>query len=290
MINRVAFLVLVILLTVVGGGLSFGCFSSEEDIFYVAGIPDQNVGELTRQYDRFTEKLGEELGVTVKYVPTIDYAATVLAFARGDVHLAWFGGLTGVQARILVPGSIAIAQRARDAEFHSVFIHNTSVEVKNLRDLQGLRFSFGDENSTSGHLMPRHFLLEAGINADVYFDGAPMYSGSHDKTWLLVQGGGAQAGALSEAVWEKALEQGKVDSAKVRVFFTTPPYFDYNWTVHPDADDLFGEGFIERVQSAITTLNDPEILRLFSADSFIESSNSNYRQIEDIARSMDIIR
>ena len=199
MINRVAFLVLVILLTVVGGGLSFGCFSSEEDIFYVAGIPDQNVGELTRQYDRFTEKLGEELGVTVKYVPTIDYAATVLAFARGDVHLAWFGGLTGVQARILVPGSIAIAQRARDAEFHSVFIHNTSVEVKNLSDLQGLRFSFGDENSTSGHLMPRHFLLEAGINADVYFDGAPMYSGSHDKTWLLVQGGGAQAGALSES-------------------------------------------------------------------------------------------
>ena len=290
MINRVAFLVLVILLTVVGGGLSFGCFSSEEDIFYVAGIPDQNVGELTRQYDRFTEKLGEELGVTVKYVPTIDYAATVLAFARGDVHLAWFGGLTGVQARILVPGSIAIAQRARDAEFHSVFIHNTSVEVKNLSDLQGLRFSFGDENSTSGHLMPRHFLLEAGINADVYFDGAPMYSGSHDKTWLLVQGGGAQAGALSEAVWEKALEQGKVDSAKVRVFFTTPPYFDYNWTVHPDADDLFGEGFIERVQSAITTLNDPEILRLFSADSFIESSKSNYRQIEDIARSLDIIR
>jgi phosphonate transport system substrate-binding protein len=290
MINRVAFLVLVILLTVVGGGLSFGCFSSEEDIFYVAGIPDQNVGELTRQYDRFTEKLGEELGVTVKYVPTIDYAATVLAFARGDVHLAWFGGLTGVQARILVPGSIAIAQRARDAEFHSVFIHNTSVEVKNLSDLQGLRFSFGDENSTSGHLMPRHFLLEAGINADVYFDGAPMYSGSHDKTWLLVQGGGAQAGALSEAVWEKALEQGKVDSAKVRVFFTTPPYFDYNWTVHPDSDDLFGEGFIERVQSAIMTLNDPEILRLFSADSFIESSNSNYRQIEDIARSLDIIR
>ena len=290
MISRVTFLVLVLLLTVVGGGLSFGCFSSEEDIFYIAGIPDQNVGELTRQYDRFTEKLGEELGVTVKYVPTIDYAATVLAFARGDVHLAWFGGLTGVQARILVPGSIAIAQRARDAEFHSVFIHNTRVEVKNLSDLEGLRFSFGDENSTSGHLMPRHFLLEAGINADVYFDGAPMYSGSHDKTWLLVQGGGAQAGALSEAVWEKALEQGKVDSAKVRVFFTTPPYFDYNWTVHPGADDLFGEGFIERVQSTITALNDPEILRLFSADSFIKSSNSNYRQIEDIARSLDIIR
>lgn len=290
MINRITLLVLVTLSTVVGGGLSFGCFSSEEDIFYVAGIPDQNVGELTRQYDRFTEKLGEELGVTVRYVPTIDYAATVLAFARGDVHLAWFGGLTGVQARLLVPGSMAIAQRARDAEFHSVFIHNTGVEVKKLSDLEGLRFSFGDENSTSGHLMPRHFLSEVGINADAYFDGPPMYSGSHDKTWLLVQGGGAQAGALSEAVWEKALEQGRVDSAKVRVFFTTPPYFDYNWTAHPDADDLFGEGFIERVESAITSLNDPEILRLFSADSFIKSSNSNYRQIEDIARSLDIVR
>ena len=290
MSNRITFVVAVTGLSVMTGIFFFGCFASEEEIFYIAGIPDQNVGELTRQYAEFTEYLSHELGVPVRYVPTIDYAATVISFSRGDVHLAWLGGLTGVQARLLVPGSIAIAQRARDAEFHSVFVHNTSVDVKSLRDLEGLRFSFGDENSTSGYLMPRHSLAAAGIDVDDYFDGSPMFSGSHDKTWLLVQGGGAQAGVLSEAVWEKALDQGRVDSLKVQVFFTTPSYFDYNWTAHPDVEDLFGEGFTKRAQSAITRLNDPKILQLFSADTFIKSRNANYREIEDIARSLDIIR
>ena len=128
------------------------------------------------------------LGVTVEYFPTTDYAATVTAFARGDVQMAWFGGLTGVQARSYVEGSMAIAQRERDTSFHSVFINNSSVEVNKLRDLKGLRFAFGSESSTSGHLMPRFFLESIGINAEKDFDGPPIFSGSHDKTWLMVQG------------------------------------------------------------------------------------------------------
>ena len=158
--------------------------------------------------------------------------------------MAWFGGLTGVQARLAVPGSQAIAQRERDTKFHSVFVFNKNVDVLTLQDLKGLRFAFGSESSTSGHLMPRHFLSENGIDADSDFDGAPMFSGSHDQTWLLVQGGAADAGALSEAVWQKAVSTGKVDESKIGVFYVTPPYFDYNWTIRPDVKINLEKGLL----------------------------------------------
>ena len=261
-----------------------------EPVFTIAGIPDQNVSDMARRYEVLTEYLSEALGVTVEYFPTTDYAATVTAFARGDVQMAWFGGLTGVQARSYVEGSMAIAQRERDTSFHSVFINNSNVEVSKLRDLKGLRFAFGSESSTSGHLMPRFFLESIGINAEKDFDGPPIFSGSHDKTWLMVQGGGAQAGVLSEAVWQKAIATGKVDSSKVRQFHISPPYFDYNWTIRGDVDEIFGQGFSNSVSKTIIGMDGPELLSLFSANRFIESDNANYLEIQKIAQSLGIIK
>lgn len=223
-----------------------GDAGSSEDNFYVAGIPDQNAATLARRHDALTSYLSRELGVDVKYRPTVSYAATVAAFKRGDVHMTWFGGLTGVQARGIVPGSLAIAQRPRDAAFRSKFIVRADLDVNDLQQLRGRTFTFGSESSTSGHLMPRHFLLQAGIDPDTDFKGNPNYSGSHDKTWKLVESGAFEAGALSEAVWEAAIEDGKVDSTRVKELFTSPPYYDYNWSIRGDLDTRFGPGFSDR--------------------------------------------
>ena len=259
--------------------------------FYIAGIPDQNAAKLARRYESLTSYLEEKLGIDVKFVPTVDYAATVVAFERGDVHMAWFGGLTGVQARRMVPGSEAIAHRPRDARFHSKFIVQTDLEADSLEDLRGLTFTFGSESSTSGHLMPRHFLLEAGLDPDDDFKGNPSYSGSHDKTWKLVESGAFQTGALSEAVWEAAVAEGKVDPARVRELFTTPAYFDYNWTVRADLDARFGAGFKNRVRAALLDLGDgqQEVLDLFSAERFVTTGNENYAAIERVAESLGIV-
>ena len=274
---------------------SCGAGSSSGDVMYIGAIPDQNAAALNRRFGSVAEYLQDQLGVKVKYVPTVHYAALVSAFERGDVHLAWFGGLTGVQARTSAPGAKAIAQRPRDTEFHSVFVVRAELDVDSLEDLSGLSFTFGSESSTSGHLMPRHFLVVAGIDPEEDFRGRLSFSGSHDKTWKLVESGSFQAGALSEAVWEKRVAQGKVDLSKIRVFYTTPPYYDYNWTIRGDMDETFGEGFTRRVQQAIlaTDARDPkqkEILDLFAADRFIASDNENYHAIEQVARRLDIIR
>ena len=264
-------------------------------VMYIGGIPDQEAATLTRRFSAVADYFSSQLGVRVKYVPSISYAALVTAFEKGDVHLAWFGGLTGVQARAAAPGAKAIGQRPRDTQFHSVFVVQSGLAAEKLEDLKGLTFTFGSESSTSGHLMPRHFLIQAGIDPKRDFRGRPSFSGSHHKTWKLVESGSFQAGALNEAVWHKAVADLKVDLSKVRLLYTTPPYYDYNWTIRGGMDDTFGVGFTDRVQAVLTAMDpnvpaDKQVLDLFVADRFIVSSNENYQAIENVARKLGIIR
>lgn len=156
--------------------------SPSDKTFKISAIPDYNAAEMTRSFDSFAEYLGKETGLKVQYVPVTDYAAVVTAFRRGEIDLVWFGGLTGVQARAKVQGAEAIAQRPQDEKFKSVFIKQKGLDnVKEIKDVKGHTLAFGSESSTSGHLMPRFFLTEAGVNPEKDLDAQPTYSGSHDK-------------------------------------------------------------------------------------------------------------
>ena len=287
--NRLALISLILIGIVVAA-----CGSDDEGkTLYIGGIPDQDTALLVRRFNGVADYFSDRLGVDVKYVSSIDYAAVVTGFRNGDIHMAWFGGFTGVQARLAVPGARAIAQRPGDKEFVSVFIVQQDVSAQSLADLNDLTFTFGSESSTSGHLMPRHFLLLAGLDPDKDFEGLPNFSGSHNTTWKLVESGTYQAGALSGTVWSKATAEGRVDIDKVRVLKTTPPYFDYNWTVRPDLDESFGTGFTQRVRDALLDMgNDPEgkeLLEAFQTDSFVATSNDNYRVIEEVAESLGMV-
>ncbi len=266
-------------------------------VLKVGGIPDQDASRLARRYQVFADYLSRELGVPVQYVPSVDYAAVVTAFAQGDLQLAFFGGLTGVQARLQNPGARAIAQREHDAKFHSKFIVRNGLVMDSLEDLKaqasGLTMTFGSESSTSGHLMPRHFLAEAGIDADRDFRSLPNFSGSHDLTWQLLESGSFDVGALNEDVWNRAVRSGRADTNKVREFYTTPDYFDYNWTARPELDQVYGQGFTGEIQRALLKLNPRDhgdILDLFSTQRFIESDSGNYRAIEQAARDLGIVK
>ncbi|HEY8450192.1 MAG TPA: putative selenate ABC transporter substrate-binding protein [Bacillota bacterium] len=262
-----------------------------QPVFAISGIPDQDVSILSRRFGLVAEYLEQATGLNVQYVPAADYAAVVTGFERGDIHLAWFGGLTAVQAIAAVPGSEAVAQRPRDAEFHSVFIVQADLPVDELPDLKGLTFTFGSESSTSGHLMPRYFLLQAGIDPERDF-ATVEYSGSHDTTIKLVEAGTYQSGALNEAVWEDRLEAGQVDTEKVRAFYRTPAYYDYNWTIRAGVDEVFGPGTKERVVEALLAIGpeQKELLELFQTDRFMPTRNENYEAIRTVAEQLGIIR
>ncbi len=266
-------------------------------VLKVGGVPDQDASRLARRYQVFTGYLSRELEVEVEYVPSLDYAAVVTAFGQGELQLAFFGGFTGVQARLQDQAAQAIAQREHDAQFHSRFIVRAELAIDSLEDLKAqaghLSLTFGSESSTSGHLMPRHFLRQAGIDPDRDFRSLPNFAGSHDLTWQLVESGAFDVGVLNEDVWERAVREGRVDPSRVREFYTTPPFFDYNWTVSGDLDRIYGDGFTMRVQRALLRLNQEEhgeILDLFSTQRFVATGNRNYRDLEAVARALEMIR
>jgi phosphonate transport system substrate-binding protein len=265
----------------------------------ISAIPDQDPEKLNRLYGLVSTYLGEELGVEVEYVPVTDYASAVSLFRAGDLDLVWFGGLTGVQARLQTPGSVIIAQRNIDEAFHSVFIANVGAGLAPVTDVAGLSvfggksFTFGSESSTSGRLMPQYFLDQAGIGPDG-FDGEAGFSGSHDKTIDLVAAGTYQAGALNEQVWRKRISAGTVDTTQVVELFITPGYHDYHWMLSPDAVSRYGDGFADQVQAALTGLSpgnadDLAILDLFGAKGFVPSEAANYTEIEAIGRKLGLI-
>ena len=266
----------------------------------IGAIPDQNPEKLNRLYGLLAKELSQKLNVPVRYIPVSNYPASVSAFRTGGLDLVWFGGLTGVQARLQTPGAVVLAQRDIDAKFRSVFIANTKSGLQPISSIQGLkslkdkRFSFGSESSTSGRLMPQHFLQQAGLTPSQFAGGKAGFSGSHDATIAVVQSGSYQAGALNEQVWKSNLKSGKVDSTKVKVIWRTPTYVDYHWVARPGLDKRFGKGFTTKLQKALLgiqpTGNGKTVLELFGAEKFIPASASQYRAIETVGRELGKIR
>lgn len=267
---------------------------TETKPFIISAIPDQDPELLQREYGKLADYLSEQLGVPVEYRPVTDYAASVTAFRVGDLDMVWFGGLTGVQARLQVEGSQALVQRTIDEQFTSVFIANSASGIPVVNSVEALSvladhtFTFGSESSTSGRLMPQYFLSQAGVTLND-FTAEPGFSGAHDKTIELVEAGSFEAGVLNSQVWKSRVESGDVDLDKVMVILETPTYHDYHWVIRPDAAERYGDDFAQRVTDAFLNLdpNNPdhaEILSFFGAEGFIATQNSNYDQIEAVGR------
>ena len=256
---------------------------AEQDVLRVSAIPDEAPTELLRKFEPLGAYLEKELDMKVSFQPVSDYAGVVEALGAKRLDLAWLGGFTFVQARIRTGDAIPLVQREQDAVFTSTFI-TADPDINEHKDLKGKSFAFGSVSSTSGHLMPRYFMQQDGLDVDNYL-GRVGYSGAHDATVAWVESGRVDAGVLNASVWEKLVEDGKVDTDKVRVYTTTPTYFDYIWTVRGDLEPEL----VERIKQAFLKL-DPEnpehkaILDLQRASRFVETKPENYEGIEEAAR------
>ncbi len=267
--------------------------SASPNTLVFSAIPDQDETRLKQRFGDIAKYLEKQLGVPVKYVPVKSYAAVVTAFRNNQIQLAWFGGLSGVQARLKVPGSQAIAQGVEDPKFHTYIIANHSTGLKASdefpKGVAGKTFTFGSKGSTSGRLMPQYYIEKnMGDKVDNVFKRVG-FSGNHSKTIALVQSGAYEVGAVNFKVWEKEVEEGKVDTSKVSLIWKTPAYPDYQWTIRGDVDKEFGEGFSNKVKAALIGLKDPDLLGRFPRSGFIEAKNSDFDPILETAKSIGII-
>jgi len=269
---------------------SLPALAAEPAVLRVSAIPDEAPTELQRKFEPLGKYLSAQTGMKVVFTPVTDYAAVVESLATRKLDLAWLGGFTFVQAKIRTNGTaIPIVQREEDAKFTSKFI-TANPAIKTLADLKGKSFAFGAPSSTSGSLMPRFFLQQDGINPEKDFKTVA-FSGAHDATVAFVAAGKAEAGVLNASVWDKLVETKKVDTSKVRVFATTPPYFDYNWTVRGDLDPAL----VKKLTDAFLALDPakPEhkaILELQRAARFVPTQASNYEGIEAAAKSAGLLK
>ena len=263
--------------------------ASAQQVLRVTAIPDESPTELARKAAPLVKYLEGKLAMKVEYTPVTDYAAAVETLVNRKVDLAWFGGFTFVQANVRSGGKvIPLVQREEDEKFRTVFI-TTDPAIQQLADLKGKDVTFGAQSSTSGHLMPRSFLLQAGLNPEKDFKRVA-FSGAHDATIAAVAAGKVQAGALNISVWDKFIADKKVDPSKVRVFYTTPPYYDYNWTVHADMPAPLRE----KLQQAFLALSKDtpegrEVLELQRATRFVPTKPENYKGIEAAAKSAGLL-
>jgi phosphonate transport system substrate-binding protein len=270
--------------------LGLGTLAQAQTVFRVTTIPEEAATEQVRKFTPLATYLEKALGLKVEFTPVNDYPAAVEALVNKKVDLVWFGGFTHVQANIRSGGKIVpLAQREEDTKFQSVFIAKTDSGIKTLADMKGKQVSFGSQSSTSGHLMPRSFLLAANINPEKDFRRIA-YSGAHDATIASVVSGKVDAAALDITVWKKFVTENKVDTKAVDVFYTTPGYFNYNWSVHADMP----KALQDKVKAALLAL-DPakpdqaEILRLNRATRYIATQPENYKGLESAARSAGLL-
>ena len=261
------------------------------DVLRITTIPEEAASEQIRKFTPLANYLSKRLGLKVEFRPVADYPAAVEALVSKQIELAWLGGFTFVQANIRSGGKvIPILQREEDTKFRSVFISQTQSGIKKLSDLKGKTMTFGSSSSTSGHLMPRFYMLEAGLNPEK--DLARIaYSGAHDASIASVFSGRIDAAAIDMTVWKKFVETKRVDTTKVNVFYETPTFFNYNWTIHADmAPELR-----QRIETAFLELSDAtpegkEILSLARATRFIPTKAENYKDTEKAARSAGLIK
>lgn len=258
-------------------------------------IPDHDKVALQAKYDPVAEYLSEKLGVPCEYVPATDYDASVRMFENGDVQIAWFGGLTGVQAMHNVTGARAIAQGVEDPNFKSYFIAHKSTGLTMSEAfpeaMAGKTFTFGSNKSTSGRLMPEYFIRQnTGKSPEEFFGQKPGFSGAHDATIELVDSGQVQVGAVNYKTYDKWAAKEGSDTDNCRIIWKTPDYYDYNFTAHPALDEMFGEGFIDKLQDALVTMDDSLAKSAFDRGSLIAANNEDFAKIVEVARSLGFIR
>ncbi len=279
---------LLLALVACGGG-------NAEPVLKFTAIPDQNTTGLVRKFTPVAEYLAATLEVPVKYVPSRDYQASVDMFKNGDIHMAWFGGLSGVQARNAVKGARALVQGEVDPKFYAYFIAHRDSGLEPSGEfpiaIRDKRFTFGSQSSTSGRLMPEYFILKAtGKTAMEFFTHPPAFSGSHPKTAELVESGRFEAGVLNYQVYDQRVAQGKTDPEICRIIWKTPPFADYNMTAHPELEKLFGAGFTDRLQKALLDIDDEKLLASFGRKKLIPAKSEEFEGIRRVAQQLGMLR
>lgn len=226
--------------------------------------------------------LSQQMGAAVKLVVPESYKAEMEGLADGSVDFACLGAVNYVRSRTKM-GVIPLVQRPVDQEFHAVFITGANSAIYSLRDLKGKKFAYGDMNSTSSHFVPYLEMKHAGVDPE--HDLQFRYTGGHPVTIKLVETGIVDAGVVDETVYHAMVNSGKIDTQKVRVFFTTQAFVNYVYVARKDVAESDREKFIGAMLRLKKGEND-DVLRILRAGKFVRASDEEYDSVRQMVREL----
>jgi phosphonate transport system substrate-binding protein len=267
-----------------GGG---GGASGEEEPLQVGLIPNQNPEEVEAQYQPLEDYLKEELGREVMVSVPTTYNAVVEAMVSGELDLAYFGGLTYVQAREradIHPVFTEINPDTGTTKYRSLIIVPADSDIEEVEDIEGQTFAFGSVSSTSGSLYPSIMLDQAGIDYRTDLEEV-IYTGGHDATAQAVANGRVAAGGLEDRILYDLQEEGIVEEGSVRVIEESEPIEGYPWVVRDDLPD----GTEQEITEAFLGIKDPELLDLLRAEGYERVEAGDYDYVEEQARKLDLL-
>jgi phosphonate transport system substrate-binding protein len=244
----------------------------------VALLPDENASVIIKRNEGLKRYLEQTLGKRVELVVTTDYSSMIEAMRFGRLDLAYFGPLSYVLARSKseIEPFAALVTDGKPT-YRSVLIANPRSGIASFADVKGKRVAYGDKASTSSHLIPKTVLAQAGVKPGDYQEH---FAGTHDAVAIAVQNGNADAGGLSEKIWQYVLDRKLVDPAKVKVIGYSDEFPQYPWAMRSNlTPDLK-----RRVAAAFVDLKDADILENFKADGFAPIGDKDYDVIRDMSR------
>ena len=293
MIHRFPTLVLILVATIAlagcggGGGGGGGDSASGDEPLRVGLIPNENPEEVEAQYQPLEDYLRKELGREVELSVPTTYNAVVEAMVSGELDLAYFGGLTYVQARQRAdvhPLFTEVNPRTGTTKYRSVIIVPADSGADEVEDLRGEDFAFGSVSSTSGSLYPSIMLNQAGLDYRTDL-GEVVYTGGHDTTAQAVANGRVAAGGLEDRILYDLREEGIIEKGSVRVIGESDPIEGYPWVVRDDLSDKDERALTE----AYLNIEDPELLDLLRAEDYEKVRAEDYDYVEEQARKLDLL-
>jgi phosphonate transport system substrate-binding protein len=265
-----------------GAGASAGA-----DTLRVGLIPNQNPEKVEAQYEPLEEYLSEDLGMDVELSVPTSYNAVVEAMASEKLDLAYFGGLTYVQAREradVKPLVTEINPETGTTRYGSVIIVPAESGIREVEELEGKTFAFGSVSSTSGSLYPSIMLDRAGIDYRTDL-GEKIYTGGHDAAAQAVANGRVDAGGLEDRILHDLQEKGVIQEGAVRVIARSEPIEGYPWVVRESLPDELEE----EIANAFIDIEDPELLDLLRAEGYERVDAEDYDYVEEQARKLDLL-
>lgn len=270
-------------LLVSANGSAFAA-DADPDTLKIALLPDENASELIKRNQPLKDYMEAKLGKDIELIVTTDYSSMIEAMRFGRIDLAYFGPLSYVMAKskseiepfaAMVIGGVPT--------YRSIIIANIDSGIESYADIKGKKMAYGDRASTSSHLIPKTVLIEqGGIEAETDYE--QHFVGTHDAVAMNVANGNADAGGLSEVIFNFITERGLIDKNKVKVVGHSKPYPQYPWAMRSNLND----DLKAKIKDAFVTLEDPEVLEAFNAEGFAPITDADYDVIREMGKLLNL--